>query len=79
MEPGVLRCPVCRAVQWYYDGLTGEEHDDGSLVLTRADTAREPTAIWTCTSCGYEVPSWTDLGRRLASLSPDAMEAPAKA
>lgn len=68
MDAGDVRCPVCREVDWYRDGLTCIEDADGkSLVLSRAEKPREPTATFSCMSCGYEVPAWSQLGRRLTT------------
>ena len=53
---GRLRCPTCRAIDWYREGLLMYELDDGTIVRERTAADDDPTAPWSCASCAYEVP-----------------------
>ena len=65
MTGGDVRCPACREIDWYRDGLIRVERDDGTLVRARVHPAQAQDDGWSCMACGYEVPRWALLGQRL--------------
>jgi hypothetical protein len=65
MSGGDIRCPACRELDWYRNGLTLVELSDGSLVSERVGPEREGDDTWSCMSCGYEVPGWSALNKEL--------------
>lgn len=64
-----IRCPSCRAIDWYRDGLLMYELDDGTIVRERLSPSDDPTAPWSCATCAYEVPDTSLLRRRIADAS----------
>lgn len=58
MTGGELRCPACREIEWFRDGVVCVEEWDGTLVVERVTPARWPDDGWSCMACGYEVPPW---------------------
>ena len=71
VERADIRCPSCRELVWYFDGLTLTERADGTLRRDRIREAGDPSAVWACSRCGYEVPDWAGLRRRLATAAAD--------
>jgi hypothetical protein len=64
-----LRCPICRSLDWYRDGLLIEEVDDERLVMRRVDEpAGEDLPVWSCNQCSHELPTWTALSKTLTGL-----------
>jgi hypothetical protein len=61
-----LRCPACRALDWYRDGFAlYEAGGAGVLIRRRLTASADRDTAWSCASCGYEVPDHTRLQQRL--------------
>lgn len=60
-----IRCPECRALDWYRDGFAIWEHEDGTLERQRLTASADQATRWSCAQCAYEVPEWTVLDRSL--------------
>ena len=54
-----MRCPACREIEWFRDGVVCVEEWDGALVVERVTHAQWPDDGWSCMACGYEVPPWS--------------------
>ena len=72
-----LRCPSCRELDWYLDGLTLVEVDDGRLEVERAERSilDGRGAQWSCMACGHEVLPWTQLAQSLHRRSGSELQA----
>jgi DNA-directed RNA polymerase subunit RPC12/RpoP len=73
MDDRDLRCPTCRSLDWYRDGFTMYERDDGRLVRVRLTASADLATPWSCATCGFEVEDWTTLHRSLEAAQ-DAAE-----
>jgi len=64
-----LRCPGCRAIDWFRDGfLVVELEETGEIVRRRimlADSGPRTETLWWCTRCAHEVPEFSALAREL--------------
>jgi hypothetical protein len=69
-----IRCPTCRAIDWYRDGLLMYELEDGTIVRKRLSAEADATAAWSCASCAYEVPETSMLRRHLVDASSGAAQ-----
>lgn len=70
MSEGVARCPVCRRIDWFWDGLVLVERSDGTLSADRVEPQlRTEPDDWSCMACGYEVPRWSATSRLLAQIA----------
>ena len=69
-----IRCPTCRSIDWYRDGLLMYELDDGAIVRERLADAADTAAPWSCATCAYEVPDTSVLRRRLIGASSNAAD-----
>ena len=70
MEPGdlggAIRCPACRAVDWFRSGIQITEGDEGRpQVQDVAGAGWIPDPGWSCAQCAYEVPTWSRLATAL--------------
>jgi len=72
-----VRCPSCRELDWYLDGLIITELAAGGVVVGQAElTCTNDSATgWSCMACCHEVPRWTDLARRLDATAGGTLEA----
>ena len=66
-----IRCPTCRAFDWYRDGFAMFEDDDGTVARRRLTASADLTTPWSCAQCGYEVPDWSALDRQLREAQTD--------
>jgi hypothetical protein len=67
MDDPTLRCPGCRAFDWYHDGFVMHELP-GGLVVRERRAASGTIGLdlpWSCAQCGYEVRDGDPLGRGL--------------
>ncbi len=64
-DPGEIRCPTCRAIDWFRDGFVIHELEDGTVDRSRVAPAKGDGAAWSCATCSYEVPEWAALHARL--------------
>ena len=69
-----IRCPTCRSIDWYRDGLLMYELDDGTIVRERLSPEADPAAPWSCATCAYEVPETSLLRGRLVDASSQATQ-----
>ena len=71
-----VRCPSCRELDWYLDGLIVTEQPSGQVTVGQADSpsTNGPANGWSCMACGYEVPRWTELARRLDAAAGGALD-----
>lgn len=70
-----LRCPICRAIDWYRDGVVISELETDRVAGRRAEPAiAGPTAtLWSCMQCGHELLTWTGLAKSLDELERSAV------
>jgi hypothetical protein len=69
-----IRCPTCRALDWYREGPLMYELDDGTIVREPTSSAADASGPWSCASGGYEVPETSLLRRRLVEASTGAAQ-----
>jgi hypothetical protein len=53
-----IRCPVCRAIDWFRDGYVVIEMETTGEIIRRRVSPSDPAlsdSVWSCTECGYEV------------------------
>ena len=67
-EISSLRCPGCRAIEWYCDGFVIYEAPGGAVHRVRVNGSMERSAVWTCRFCDYKVGGWTVLHRGLTEI-----------
>lgn len=67
--PVEIRCPQCRAFEWFRDGLLVHELDRSGVVRMQLYEPSVATAVWSCTQCGYEVPARAVLHRQLDQVA----------
>jgi hypothetical protein len=69
-----LRCPVCRAVDWFRDGFVVVELEEADQIVRRrvmpADPGPRTEMLWSCARCAYEVP---DIKRARQAARPGAL------
>jgi len=72
-----VRCPSCRELDWYLDGLVISELPDGYVIVGQAESpsSNGSASGWSCMACGHEVPRWTELAHRLDATAGGALEA----
>jgi hypothetical protein len=67
-----LRCPTCRAIDWFCDSFViVEMGQSGEIVRRRIappDHASLRAPIWSCTRCAYEVPEPSRLASALHEM-----------
>jgi hypothetical protein len=66
-----LRCPHCRAIEWYRDGFVLLENDDGSIFRDQVQRATGAGDPWSCMQCGHEVAPDTPLAAAIAREQQD--------
>jgi hypothetical protein len=64
-DPGELRCPACREIDWFRDGFTLHELPGGMIERQRVAPAKGGHTVWSCAQCAYEVPDPSLLLMRL--------------
>jgi hypothetical protein len=71
-----VRCPSCRELDWYLDGLIVTEQPSGRLTIGQVESAAVNGSAtgWSCMACGHEVPRWTELARRLDAAAGRALD-----
>jgi DNA-directed RNA polymerase subunit RPC12/RpoP len=63
-----LRCPTCRAIDWFNDGYVIVENEATGEIVRRRVIPSDPAltgTVWSCTECGYEVPVQSRLASAL--------------
>ena len=68
-----LRCPTCRSVKWYRDGLRIHGTRGGEVVTERLAPARGGDLPWSCSACGETVFSFMLLHVRLEQVARGAV------
>lgn len=71
-----IRCPACRSIDWYRDGLALWERADGLIVRQRLTASADRETPWSCAVCGHEVAAETLLRRYLAAAADVAVTTP---
>ena len=66
----VMRCPGCRAIDWFRDGYRIVGGADGEVLRRRAApadpaTERDP---WYCVGCGFRAEPDTPIGEALSDI-----------
>lgn len=66
----VMRCPDCRAIDWFRDGYRIVGGADGEVLRRRAApadpaTERDP---WYCVGCGFRAEPDTPIGEALSDI-----------
>ena len=64
-DPGEIRCPTCREIDWFRDGFTLRELPDSMIERLRVAPAKGDPTVWSCAQCAYEVPDPSLLLMRL--------------